>query len=311
MNIYHDTTIINPLLVTLSKFRWVLYIISAFILFAADKAPYGRFVVVLLMLVMILLGLIYKNLIVLLMQSGLVTLARYLLAPDSIPYIDSYFLVWVYYFIVGAAISVLVSNYIRQQQINVELAASFSRLLDSRDPYTAMHSENVANYAKIIAEELGLTIQIVKSVYLGGLLHDIGKISIPEAILNKKEKLSDDEFTAIKAHPNVGYNTLKNLSNYKNTGILDIILHHHERYDGKGYPNGLKGDEIPYLARIAAVADAFDAMTTSRVYRGKKNIEAALAEIQKSKGTQFDPAIADAFIKVVEKNKHSLIKKKH
>lgn len=311
MNIYHDTSSINPLLVTLSKFRWVLYIISGFILFTADKAPYGRFVVVLLMLVMILLGLIYKSLIVLLMQSGLVTLARYLLAPDSIPYIDSYFLVWVYYFIVGAAISVLVSSYIRQQQVNVELAASFSRLLDSRDQYTAMHSENVAYYAKMIAKELGLSEQKVKSVYLGGLLHDIGKISIPEAILNKKDKLTTEEYNAIKDHPSVGYQTLKNLSTYKNTGILDIILHHHERYDGKGYPNGLKGEEIPYLARIAAVADAFDAMTTSRVYRGKKNVKAALDEIKKSKGTQFDPAIADAFISYIEKNKYHLMKKEH
>lgn len=139
----------------------------------------------------------------------------------------------------------------------------------------------------------------------GALLHDIGKIGIPEHILGKSGKLTDEEYEIIKSHPTLGHNMIKHIEHFHKNGVLDIVLYHHERYDGKGYPTGLKGDQIPLFARIVGIADTFDAMTTKRVYRDEFDIEYALNEIRKNRGTQFDPEIANVFLSLFEENSQS------
>lgn len=132
---------------------------------------------------------------------------------------------------------------------------------------------------------------------LVGLFHDIGKIGIPDSILQKEAKLSDDEYSQIKNHPTIGAHILQNATIFKD--ILPIVKHHHERYDGNGYPGRLKGEEIPYLARIAAVADSFDAMTSKRSYRNSLPLDIVKSEIEKCSGTQFDPKIACVFLDIL------------
>ena len=135
---------------------------------------------------------------------------------------------------------------------------------------------------------------------IGGLFHDIGKIGIPDSILLKPSKLSDDEYSQIKNHPAIGAHILGSADIFKD--IIPIVKHHHEKYDGTGYPGMLKGEEIPYLARIAAVADTFDAMTSRRSYRGPIDIEHVKDEIKRCEGTQFDPQVAEAFLEILNNN---------
>ena len=135
---------------------------------------------------------------------------------------------------------------------------------------------------------------------IGGLFHDIGKIGIPDSILLKTAKLTDDEYSEIKNHPTIGAHILSNATIFEKA--IPIVKHHHERYDGFGYPSKLAGDNIPYLARIAAVADSFDAMTSRRSYRDSMPIDIVKAEIEKNKGTQFDPNIADVFLNILNNN---------
>ena len=138
----------------------------------------------------------------------------------------------------------------------------------------------------------------MKILKLGGLFHDIGKIGVPDSILLKESKLTDDEYSEIKNHPTIGAHILSNATIFRD--ILPIVKHHHERYDGNGYPGKLKGEDIPYLARIAAVADSFDAMTSKRTYRDSLPLDVVKSEIERCKGTQFDPAIADAFLDILD-----------
>ncbi|WP_171684698.1 HD-GYP domain-containing protein [Paenibacillus planticolens] len=173
--------------------------------------------------------------------------------------------------------------------------------MDSRDPHTAFHSENVARYALLIAKEMKLPNRQCDAIYLGGLLHDIGKIGVPEAILSKPTPLTKEEYDSIKQHSTIGYNMVKHIPSFEKSGILDIILYHHERYDGAGYPEGLSGKQIPRLARILSIADSFDAMTSTRVYRNKMDLEYAVDQIRKNRGTQFDPEITDVFLRMLEK----------
>ena len=188
-----------------------------------------------------------------------------------------------------------------QKNNKTELIMTISKLLDSRDSYTANHSENVAKYSMMIANELGLSKTSCRALYIGGLLHDTGKIGVPEMILTKPTKLNNEEYEIIKQHPSIGYESLKHLSLIQNLGVLDMIHYHHERYDGNGYPKGLKGNEIPVSARIMAIADSFDAMTSKRVYNDANTIEFAIHEIEKNKGSQFDPQIADAFMNLLKR----------
>ena len=183
----------------------------------------------------------------------------------------------------------------------LELTTVLANALDSRDSYTLNHSENVAKYSVQIAEKLKLSKECCAIIRKGALLHDIGKIGISEHILMKNGKLTNEEYEEIKVHPTIGYNMIKHVADFHKNGILDMVLYHHERYDGKGYPAGLKGNQIPLYARIAAVADTFDAMTTKRVYREELSLDYTLNEIQKNKGTQFDPEIVDTFLSLFER----------
>jgi putative nucleotidyltransferase with HDIG domain len=169
--------------------------------------------------------------------------------------------------------------------------------LELKDPYTRGHSERVASYALLLAKEIGkLTKEEQKSFYYACLLHDIGKVNIPDQILMKPGKLTNEEFNIIKTHPTVGAEAVKNVEGIKDS--ISVIRSHHERWDGKGYPDQLKGEEIPLLARVSAIADAFDAMTSSRSYREAMPVEEAYRRIMEGNGSQFDPTLVEAFKKV-------------
>ncbi|HZG85493.1 HD-GYP domain-containing protein [Paenibacillus sp.] len=185
------------------------------------------------------------------------------------------------------------------EEFFTETMLSFAKSIDTRDPYTAFHSRNVAEFARQIAKELRLSSEQTEAVFLAGLLHDIGKIGTPEHILSKESRLTEEEYAIMKEHPEAGYDIIKNIARLQELGIPDMVRHHHERIDGKGYPLGLKGGAIPLGARILAAADAFDAMTTNRSYRPKLAAETAASELRQHSGTQFDPAVADAFLRVL------------
>jgi HD-GYP domain-containing protein (c-di-GMP phosphodiesterase class II) len=170
--------------------------------------------------------------------------------------------------------------------------------IDAKDQYTRGHSERVALISRWIAEHLKethpLTEKEIHHIYLAGLLHDIGKIGVSESVLRKQGKLSDEERSIILSHPRIGASILSEIPQMRE--IIPGVLYHHERYDGKGYPEGLSGQDIPFSARIIALADAFDAMTSRRVYRDAMSIRRALSEVEKGVGCQFDPIAARAFL---------------
>ncbi|PLT30614.1 hypothetical protein CUU66_06900 [Peribacillus deserti] len=179
----------------------------------------------------------------------------------------------------------------------------FAATLDARDPYTAGHSNRVAEYAVLIGEVAGLPAGQIDLLKKSSLLHDIGKIGIRDDVLLKEGKLTDEEFAQIKMHPVIGANILEqvNLPNDLKP-LLPGVKYHHERYDGRGYPEGLKGENIPLFGRIMAVADAYDAMTSDRPYRKGMPVEKALSILKDGKGTQWDPHYVDLFVKVISKN---------
>lgn len=178
--------------------------------------------------------------------------------------------------------------------------------VEAKDPYTRGHSDRVSEYSVLIGKKLGLSEDDLKTLQVGGLFHDIGKIGIPDSILLKEAKLTDDEYSQIKNHPSIGAHILCNAEVFQN--IIPIVKHHHERYDGNGYPGRLKGEDIPYLARIAAVADTFDAMTSKRTYRNALPLDVVRAEIEKCSGTQFDPEIAKVFVDILDNDYHEIEK---
>jgi len=172
--------------------------------------------------------------------------------------------------------------------------------IEEKDEYTRGHTGRVTEYSLLIGKRLGLSNDEIKTLELSALLHDVGKIGIPDSILRKPGRLTDEEYAVIKSHPLRGVKILEPIENIRH--ILPGIRHHHERYDGKGYPDGLKGKKIPFYARIIAVADAFDAMTSDRPYRKGLPIEIARKEIEENRGTQFDPECADAFLRELDEN---------
>ena len=176
------------------------------------------------------------------------------------------------------------------------LLHSLTSAVDAKDAYTCGHSERVALLSRSLAVEAGLNEQQVDRIYMAGLLHDVGKIGVPEAVLQKCGKLTAEEFEQIKKHPEIGARILKDIKQVED--IIPGVLHHHERYDGKGYPAGLAGDSIPLMGRIICLADCFDAMTSSRTYRKALPLEVALTEIRRCSGTQFDPVLSDAFLRL-------------
>lgn len=171
--------------------------------------------------------------------------------------------------------------------------------VEARDPYTGGHIDRVAKYAVVIAGELGLQAERMPEVELGAVLHDIGKIGIPDSVLRKPGHLDADEVEQMKTHPRKGVEIIA--SSEFLAPVAGVIMHHHERYDGKGYPCGLKGDEIPIVARILSVADTFDAMTTDRPYRPGLSCAEATAEIRREAGAQFDPQVVEAFFRASER----------
>lgn len=176
---------------------------------------------------------------------------------------------------------------------------SISSALDAKDQYTHGHSMRVTLYSLILAKDLGLDDKTLEEIETAGLLHDIGKVGIPQSILCKPGKLTDEEFEIMKSHPEQGEKIVRKI---KKLDIISAWLKtHHERWDGKGYPDGLKGEEIPISARIIALADTYDAMTSTRSYRTALSHDTAIAEIQRCSGTQFDPELAALFIKNQDK----------
>lgn len=164
--------------------------------------------------------------------------------------------------------------------------------------YTNGHSIRVAKYTRIIAEKLGYKGEELERIYYVALLHDCGKIGVPDNILGKPDRLTDEEFEIIKSHTVRGGEIMSHFKSLENAG--EGALYHHERYDGRGYPEGKAGEDIPYIARIICVADSYDAMNTNRVYRKKLSMEHILEEIEKCKGKQFDPRIADVMISLIK-----------
>ena len=169
--------------------------------------------------------------------------------------------------------------------------------VEAKDPYTRGHSDRVSEYSVLIGKKLGLDENTLHTLKIGGLFHDIGKIGIPDSILLKESKLDDEEYSQIKNHPMIGVHMLGDATIFKD--IIPMVKHHHERFDGKGYPNQLSGKDIPYIARIAAVADTFDAMTSKRSYRDALPLDIVKSELEKCSGTQFDPAIANVFLGIL------------
>lgn len=229
-----------------------------------------------------------------------VVLSRYFLIPVYSPGIITFLTFYITYLLIALIATALMKRVHKIKEDNIELTIALSKALDSRDAYTLHHSEKVTNYSLAIAKKMGLSKDLLEVIQVGGLLHDIGKIGIPEHILNKPGKLEESEYNIVKSHPVIGYEMIKHVDGFQKNGILDIVLYHHERYDGKGYPEGLKGEQIPLVARIVAVADSFDAMSSNRVYREGINIGKILAEMRWNKGKQFDPEIVDAFLSIIE-----------
>lgn len=198
------------------------------------------------------------------------------------------------------------------QAVNRELRAqsSFETLdilvdsIDNKDRYTRKHSEDVTEYALWIAEELNLSDETMKTVRMAGLLHDVGKIGVPDEVLKKPGRLTDEEYEMMKRHPRIGELIVKAIPGME--GIVDGVRCHHERWDGKGYPDELSGEDIPLIGRILGVADAFSAMTTNRPYRKGMEWDVALEQIRVNKGTQFDPTLAEHFLIAVSKRKPKL-----
>jgi len=180
-----------------------------------------------------------------------------------------------------------------------EIVEAFAKTIDMKDNYTNGHSKRVAEYTAMLTRELGYNEETVEKYYNIALLHDIGKIGVPAQVLNKPGKLDDDEFKTIKSHTVLGYNVLKDISIMPELSVGAEA--HHERPDGKGYPNGLKGDEIPRVAQIIGVADAFDAMYSNRPYRNRMNFEKVVSIIRGASGTQLTADVVDAFLRIVER----------
>ena len=191
----------------------------------------------------------------------------------------------------------LKDTYYKLEQAYMESIETLRFTVEAKDTYTRGHSDRVSEYSVLIGKKLGLSDEDINTLKIGGLFHDIGKIGVPDSILLKNSKLTDDEYSEIKNHPSIGAHILSNATIFKDA--LPIVKHHHERYDGNGYPGKLKGENIPLFARIAAVADSFDAMTSRRTYRNSMDLDFVKSEFEKCKGTQFDPVCADAFLDIL------------
>lgn len=182
----------------------------------------------------------------------------------------------------------------------IQIVQALAASVDAKDKYTHGHSSRVAAYSREIAGRAGFSEEEQDGIYMMGLLHDVGKIGIQDSIINKAGRLTDDEYASIKTHPAVGSEILGNISDYPE--LATGARWHHERFDGKGYPDGLKGEDIPEVARIIAVADTYDAMTSNRSYRSAMEQSKVRAEIERCRGSQFDPRFADIMIQMIDED---------
>lgn len=221
---------------------------------------------------------------------GLLTLVPMMIAFFTISYVFHH-----YY----ASVQKLQQKVEEVKNFNHKFLTTMAASIDARDHYTSGHSQRVAHWGREIAKQIGMSPEKVEEVYFGGILHDIGKIGIEDEILNKKGKLTPEEYDKIKQHTVIGYEIIKQAGMFHE--LLPAIRSHHERIDGKGYPDGLVGNKIPLIARILAISDAFDAMVADRPYRKGLPVEEALQEIRRGAGTQFDEELASYFIHVINK----------
>jgi hypothetical protein len=193
-----------------------------------------------------------------------------------------------------------VAQFAEQQRAYEATVSALCQAVETKDFYTRGHSDRVSRGSVMIAREIGMRGERVEAIRFAGMLHDVGKLGVPTKVLQKTGKLTEEEYAAIQLHPMRGLDIVREI------GFLDEalagIMHHHERIDGRGYPMGLAGDEIPEFARVLAVADAFDSMTSTRSYRGARPIHEAIAELRKWSGTQFDPAFVDAFVAAIKRD---------
>ena len=193
-----------------------------------------------------------------------------------------------------------IQQYTAQQQAYEATMAALCKAVETKDFYTRGHSERVSKGSSMLAREIGMRADRLEAITYAGMLHDVGKLGVPTKVLQKTGSLSEEEYAAIQLHP------MRGLEIVREIGFLDEalagIMHHHERIDGRGYPLGLAGDEIPEFARVIAVADAFDSMTSTRSYRGARRIDEAVDELRKWSGTQFDPALVDAFVTALQRD---------
>lgn len=184
------------------------------------------------------------------------------------------------------------------ERISMQIVKTLSGAIDAKDTYTNGHSTRVAEYAREIAKHAGFSEKKQDDIYMMGLLHDVGKIGIPEAIINKPTKLTDEEYQVIQTHPLMGAQILANITEFPQ--LVTGARWHHERYDGKGYPDGIAGDEIPVEARMIAIADAYDAMSSRRSYRDVLAQDYIRGELVKGKGTQFDPVFTEVMLEMID-----------
>ena len=192
-----------------------------------------------------------------------------------------------------------VAQFVEQQKAYEATVGALCQAVETKDFYTRGHSDRVSRGSVMIAREIGMRGERVEAIRYAGMLHDVGKLGVPTKVLQKTGKLTEEEYAAIQLHPMRGLDIVREI------GFLDEalagIMHHHERIDGRGYPMGLAGDEIPEFARVLAVADAFDSMTSTRSYRGARPVAEAIEELRKWSGTQFDPAFVDAFVAALKR----------
>lgn len=183
-------------------------------------------------------------------------------------------------------------------KVNMEAIEEFCREVYYCDPYTSMHAEHVADLMAGLSSQMCMTSDEISLAFIVGLIHDVGKIKVPHDILNKSGRLDEEEFTIMKQHAEYGAEMLAVIDGAE--AIIPIMRHHHERYDGRGYPNGLAGENIPLLSRMLALCDSFDAMTTKRCYRQPVALDECIEEIRRCSGSQFDPVLCELFIEFLE-----------
>ena len=230
-------------------------------------------------------------------DNVIITLFLYFIIPRCLIYIA--------FMAVGSNIYKIITNSLQKAAYAIndsylKTVSALGEAVDAKDRYTSGHSKRVAEYSKMLAARMGKSEIEQEIIYRAGLLHDVGKIKIPVAIINKPGKLTDEEFDLIKIHPITGYHILKDISEYGDMALA--AKYHHERYDGKGYPNGLKGESIPEVARILCVADSYDAMTSNRSYRKVLPQDVVRSEIEKGRGTQFDPNVVEKMLQMIDED---------